>query len=360
MPATVITGGHYGDEGKGKVVAYLALNDKPDVIARAGIGPNAGHTVYKDGKKFGLRMLPCGFVYDKARLLVGAGVLVNPEVMLREIEVTGVAKRFGVDRRCAIITQTHCELDKTNPHLKGKVGSTGTGCGPAAAERAMRTISLAESVKELSPYLTDVPLELNDALDKNKKVLVEASQGFGLSLYYGIYPYVTSKDTTASQAAADVGIGPTKVKDVIVVYKAYTTRVGEGPFATELTDEKIRKNPMWSGILAKAEKAGFKEGALKERIAFFFSEKGTVTGRPRRMGDFDFELARYSARLNGATQIAVTCLDRLFPESQGATQIADLPKEARSHVDAIAKKVGVPVTLISTGPNSEDLIDLRK
>ena len=324
---------NFGDEGKGKIIAYLALHDKPDIVARAGVGPNAGHTVYFRGKKFGLRQVPCGFVYESARMLIGPGVLVNPEVLLKEAAETGVGNRLGVDRRCAIIEASHIEQDRTSDHLKGKIGTTGTGCGPANVARVNRTVKLAENIHELKRFLADVPQEVNDALRNGKKVLIECSQGFGLSLLHGTYPYVTSKDTSASTAAADIGVGPTNVDDVMVVFKAYVSRVGEGPFPTEMPQEE-------------AERLGI-------------VEFGTVTGRRRRIGKFDFELAKRSAMINGATQIVITCLDRLFKGCAGAKKFERLPAEAKEFVAKVEGELGVPVTVVSVGQEIDDVIDMR-
>lgn len=333
LPCTIIAGGFWGDEGKGKIVGYLALHDKPKIVARAGVGPNAGHTVIFEGKKYGLRQIPCGFVQKDARLLIGPGVLVNPEVLLKEIEETGTKDRLGVDRRCAIIEARHIELDRTSEHLRKKIGSTGTGCGPANVDRVSRLAKLAENVEGLKPYLADVPLEVNDCISRGELVLIEGSQGFGLSLIHGTYPYVTSKDTAASSLAADVGIGPTKIDEVMLVFKAYVSRVGGGPFATEMPVEE-------------AEKLGI-------------VEYGTVTRRRRRIGRFDFDLAKRSVMINGATQLAISCLDRLFKGCSGVKSFDELPAEARSFVERVENKLEVPVTLISTGPNIEDTIDLR-
>ncbi|MEM2508266.1 MAG: adenylosuccinate synthetase [Candidatus Hadarchaeales archaeon] len=328
-----MVGGQWGDEGKGKMVAYLALRDKPDIVVRAGVGPNAGHSVLYGGKKYGLRQVPCGFVYEGARLLIGPGVLVNPQIFLQEVEETKVKDRIGVDNNCAIIEPKHIEEDKTSAHLKGKIGTTGTGCGPANVARVNRTAKLAREIPELAPFLCDVPLEVNEAIKKGKFVIVEGSQGFGLSLVHGTYPYVTSKDTTASTFAADVGLGPTRVDDVIVIFKAYTSRVGEGPFPTEIPQEEAEK----MGIV----------------------EFGTVTGRRRRIGLFDFELARRAVMINGATQIAITCIDRLFPSAKGAKKWEDLPKEAKEFIRRVEEVTETPVTLISVGPEIFDVIDLR-
>jgi adenylosuccinate synthase len=355
---SIVVGGHFGDEGKGKIISYLALHDAPDVIARGGVGPNAGHTVYKDGRRYGLRMIPCGFVNDRARLFIGAGVLIDPQVFLREVGETNTGDRIRIDARCAIIEEKHKLEDVKDKHLKSTVGSTGTGCGPANADRAHRTIKLAKDVPSLKGFLADVPLELNNAIKAGKKVLIEGTQGFFLSLLYGTYPYVTSKDTSASTMAADVGVGPTSIDKVYLVFKAYMSRVGEGPFETEL-DEKRVKSPLWKRIMDEANAKGIQGRNPSETVAEYFGEKGTVTGRLRRIGDFDFESARYSAMVNGATDIAVTCVDKLFPACRSVRAYDQLPAEAKDYLKGIEDAVGVKITLISTGPNPEDIIDLR-
>ncbi len=333
MPCMIIAGGTWGDEGKGKIVAYLALKDKPKIIARAGVGPNAGHTVYHRGKKFGLRQIPSGFVYEGARLLIGPGVLVNPEVVLSEVALTGAGERLGIDSRCTVIEPQHIEEDRSSSHLKEKIGTTGTGCGPANVARVNRTAKLAGDVPELKRFLADVPKEVNDSLRRGDLVMIEGSQGFGLSLIHGTYPYVTSKDTAASTLAADVGVGPTRVDDVMLVFKAYVSRVGAGPFPTEITQEKAEQ----MGIV----------------------EFGTVTGRRRRIGTFDFDLAKRSAMINGATQLTITCIDRLYKNASGAKKWDQLPSEAKEFVEKIEKEIGLPVTLISTGTEPDNIIDMR-
>ncbi len=359
--ASIVVGGHFGDEGKGKIVSYLALNDKPAVIARAGVGPNAGHTVYKSGKKYGLRMIPCGFVYEDARLLIGAGVLVDPNLLLKELELTGTQDRFALDRRCGIIEAAHKKLDSSDFHLTKSVATTGTGCGPANADRAMRKLKHASEVPELKKYLTDVPLEINNAVDEGKDVLVEASQGFGLSLFYGAYPNVTSKDTSASMAAVDVGLGPTKISEVIVVYKAYMSRVGAGSqkLPTLITKQNLGKYPELKATYERALCDGTTGKDVNEVLARYLGEAGTVTGRLRQICGFDYELAKYSAMVNGATQVAVTCLDKVFPECSGVRDYSGLPKNVRDYIAGIEKEVGVNVTFISTGPDADDIIDLR-
>ncbi|MFH1126210.1 MAG: adenylosuccinate synthetase [Candidatus Altiarchaeota archaeon] len=355
---SIVVGGHFGDEGKGKVIAYMALKDNPDIIARAGVGPNAGHTVYKDGRKYGLRMIPCGFVNESTRLYIGAGVLIDPQVFLKEVGETNTGDRIHIDKRCAVIEDKHKQEDVRDKHLKSTVGSTGTGCGPANADRVHRTIKLAQDVPSLKGFLADVPLELNNALNDGKKILIEGTQGFCLSLFYGTYPYVTSKDTSASSMAADVGLGPTKIKKVYVVFKAYMSRVGSGPFETEL-DDKRAKAPLWKEILDAAKGKGIQGRNVNETVAEYLGEKGTVTGRLRRIGDFDYDLARYSTMVNGATDLVVTCIDKLFPECSRAKKYEDLSDRAREYTKRIEDEVGVRITLISTGPDVNDIIDLR-
>jgi len=332
MTATIVVGGFWGDEGKGKIIAHIAHTDKPSIIARGGVGPNAGHTVYFEGKKFGVRMIPSGFVYRDAKLMIGAGVLVDPEVFLKEVELLKAHDRTYIDYRCAVIERKHIEADSKD-YLKDKIGTTGTGCGPANADRVMRVAKLARDVDVLQPFLEDVPLAVNEAIDMGEFVLVEGSQGFALSLYYGTYPYVTSKDTTASTMAADVGIGPTRIEDVVVVFKSFPTRVGAGPFPTEMSE--------------------------KEAESLGIVEYGTVTGRRRRVGYWDSELARYSAMINGATQIAITGIDKVDKECFGVKEWGKLTPKAKSFVEKVEEDTRTPVTLISTGPEMEHIIDLR-
>jgi len=334
MSCTILVGGQWGDEGKGKIISSLALKDSPSAIARAGVGPNAGHTIYHNEKKFGLREIPCGFVQEKARLYIGAGVLVDPDVFMKEIDETGARGRIFIDGRCTVITPEHKERD-THPDLKGKIGTTGTGCGPANSDRALRCAKLARDVPELSEFIVDVPLEINGFLDRKENVLIEGSQGSLLSLYYGhVYPFVTSKDTHASAFATDVGVGPMRIDDVLVVFKSFPSRVGNGPFPTRMTKEREEE--------------------------FGIHEYGTVTGRERDMGEFDFKLAKYSCMLNSATQIALTCLDYVDKSVLGVSEYDKLSDKAKEFVEKIESELNVPVTLISTGPESGHLIDLRE
>jgi|TARA_B110000263_G_scaffold167723_1_gene146083 adenylosuccinate synthase len=332
MVSTVVIGGFFGDEGKGKIISYLALHDKPVIVVRGGAGPNAGHTI-KDGEKtYKVRMLPSGFLNKDAKVMIGPGVVVNPDVLLKEISDFGVEGRSFLDYNCGIIEQSHREADSQG-RLKEKIGSTGSGTGPANAERAMRTLKMAKEIDSLKPYLIDVPLEINSALDRGENVLIEGTQGTHLSLWHGTYPFVTTKDVTASGICADVGIGPKRVNDVIVVFKAYLTRVGTGPMPGELTAEETSKKG--------------------------WEEFGTVTGRLRRAAEFDFDLARRAIMLSSANQISITKLDVRFPNCSSVTSYDELEEDAKSFIKNIEDKLGVRVTLIGTGPKINDVIDLR-
>jgi len=328
----VIVCGFFGDTGKGKIISYLALKDKISVAARAGVGPNAGHTVVYNNKTYKLRMIPSAFVYEKCRLLIGPGVLVNPEVFLNEVKMVNANDRTGLDPQCAIIEPKHIEADRAG-HLASKIKTTGTGTGPCNADRVLRRAKLAKDVPELQPFLVDVPLEVNTAIDSGENVLIEGTQGTFLSLWHGTYPYVTSKDVTASAACSDVGVGPKKVDEVIVVFKAFVTRVGAGPLPGEISWEE-------------AEKRGWAEIA-------------SVTGRRRRAAPFNFDLAKRAVMLNSATQAAITKIDILFPECKNAKSFSDLSNEARKFVRKIEDEIKIPVTLIGTGPEVWDVVDRR-
>ena len=332
MASTVVVGGFFGDEGKGKIISYLALHDKPSIVVRGGAGPNAGHTIKDGDKTYKVRMLPSGFLNKDAKVMVGPGVVVNPDVLLKEINDFGVEGRAFLDFNCGIIEKSHRDADSQG-RLKEKIGSTGSGTGPANAERAMRTLKLAKEIEQLKPYLIDVPLEVNSALDRNENVLIEGTQGTHLSLWHGTYPFVTTKDVTASGICADVGVGPKKVDDVIVVFKAYLTRVGTGPMPGELSEE--------------------------ETSQLGWEEFGTVTGRLRRAAEFDFELAKRAVMLSSANQISITKLDVRFPNCAGITSYNELEEDAKSFIKNIEEKLGVKVTLIGTGPSINDVIDLR-
>ncbi|MCP8318465.1 MAG: adenylosuccinate synthetase [Candidatus Methylarchaceae archaeon HK01B] len=333
MSVTVLVGGFFGDEGKGKVISYLAMKDDPAVTVRGGVGPNAGHTVVYKGRSYKLRMLPSAILNEQTKLMIGAGVLVNPKVLLDEIKVFDVDQRVIVDSQCSIIEDIHIERDKKG-HLKEKIGTTGSGTGPANSDRVLRSAKVARDIPSLKKYVGDVAFEVNRFLEGGSKILLEGTQGTFLSLYYGTYPFVTSKDTTASAICSDVGIGPKKVKDVLVVFKSYVTRVGGGDLPGELSEEDTNKRG--------------------------WAEVATVTGRVRRAAPFNFDLAKRAVMLNSATQIALTKLDVVFPSSHGISRFEDLPSKAKKFIKDIEDSLGVPVSIISTGPEVFDTIDRRE
>jgi len=339
MSCTILCGGFWGDEGKGKMVSYLSSTDKPDAAARAGVGPNAEHGFTFKGERHDLRQITCAFVCETAKLFIGAGVLVNPEMFLKEVEKTKTRGRIWIDRQCGIIEDRHIKAEHSSKYFTSKLKTMGMGCGPANADRANRILKIAEEIDELKPFLTNVSDELNDILDRGENVLIEGSQGYGLSLFHGTYPYVTSKDTTASALAADVGIGPLKVNEIIVAFKSYVTRASPGPLAGEYSSEEIKKF-----------------GLVETETAIVYEKQNGI----RRVGRFDFETAKKTLRANSATQIALTCIDKLYPECRGVKSYEKLSPQAKDFISNIETKLKVPVTLISTGPATSEVIDLRE
>jgi len=332
MPCTVISGGFWGDEGKGKIISYLAVKDKIGFCVRTG-SVNAAHTVWHQGRKHALHMVPAAFVNEKCRLLIGAGANIHVSQFLKEVEDTNVESRIGIDYQASVIEEKHSVQDKTNAHLKGVVGTTGWGIGPAIEERVRRSAKLAKNMSELQPYLTNVAEETNNAIDNGENVLLEGTQGFMLSLFFGQYPYVTGRDTSASAICSEAGVGPTKVNDVLIVFKAFMTRVGGGPLTGELQKEEA------------IEKGWF--------------ERAAGTGRDRRSAPFNFDIARKAVSVNGATQAAITKLDILHSQCKGIRKYEEFPEEAISFVDDVEKHLGIPVVLVGTGPGVLDVTDRR-
>lgn len=333
MPCTVITGGFWGDEGKGKIISYLALKDQLDVCVRTG-SVNAAHTVWYQGKRYALHMVPAAFVNEKCRLLIGTGANIHIPQFLKEVEETNVKDRMGVDHQASIIEEKHSIQDKVSTHLKGTVGTTGRGVGPAIEERVRRSAKLAKDIPELQPYLTDVAEEANNAIDNGKKVLLEGTQGLMLSLFHGTPPYVTGRDTGASAICSETGVGPTKIDNVLTVFKAFMTRVGGGPLPGELSKEEAMKRG-WFEIAAG-------------------------TGRERRSAPFNFEIARKAVMINGTTQAALTKLDILYPQCRGARNYDQISEEAKQFIQKVERRVGIPVVFIGTGPEALDIIDRRQ
>ena len=331
MPCTVIVGAFWGDEGKGKIISYLALKDKLDFCVRTG-SVNAAHTVWMEGNRYALHMVPAAFLNNECRLLIGAGANIHVKRFFEEVELTKAKSRIGIDKHASIIEEKHSVQDRTSAHLKG-LGTTGWGVGPALEERARRTAKLAKDIPELQRFLADVATEINEGIDADKRVLLEGTQGFMLSLFHGTYPYVTGRDTGAAAICSEAGIGPTRVDNVLIVYKSFITRVGAGPLPGEISKKEAK-------------------------IRGWF-ETAAGTGRDRRSAPFDFSLARKNARINGATQAAVTKLDCVFPECKGVRKFEALSERGKNFINEVENKIEIPVVLIGTGPEAMDVIDRR-
>jgi adenylosuccinate synthase len=269
---------------------------------------------------------------EESKLYIGAGTYIKQDILFDEIRSTGVENRIFIDYNTGVITDEHIDREKASKHLTDKIGSTCSGSGQAGVDRVLRKLKVAKDYPSLNDFTTDVSAELNDIINNGGSVLVEGSQATFLSVYHGTYPYTTSKDVCASAMLSDVGLGPTKVKEVVLVFKSFVTRVGEGYLKNELT---------------------YEESKLRG-----WDEYGTVTGRPRRAAEFDFELAKKACELNGATQIAITKLDILFPSIKGKKNKTDIPKEVMNFITQIESSTKVKVKYLSTGPSSDELIEL--
>jgi adenylosuccinate synthase len=419
VPATVIVGAQWGDEGKGKIVDLLAQD--ADIVCRYQGGPNAGHTIIVDGETFKIRQVPSGVVSGKTSL-IGAGCVVDPEVLLAELdelEARGVDPSVVVvSGNAHLIMPWHVAIDQASERRLGKlrIGTTRRGIGPAYADKASRIgirvqdvldpkilrqkieVALAEKniwlervyevepfeledvtaryeayAQRLRPYVGDTSLIVDRALRETKNVLFEGAQATLLDVDHGTYPFVTSSSTVAANAAAGIGIGPNRIDNVIGVAKAYVTRVGEGPFPTEI------------------------EGNDQERVRDLGGEYGTVTGRERRCGWLDLVALRYAVRVNGMTSLALTKLDVLsafarlpvcvryrlrdgtesedFPAHQSDFHAAKpvyetltgwqkplngaLPDAARAYADFVERALDVEVSLIGTGAEREQVVVVR-
>jgi len=342
MPVDVIVGGQGGDEGKGKIAEWLSMNKNYSICARVS-APQAGHSVYYKEKRIGLALLPCGFVNPNTTLLIGRGALISVKKLLYEIGVTGIAlHRLGVDYKATVVTDEHLQEERENSHLMGNIGSVGTGVGPCRRDKIMRkNLLFAEDIPELKYYLTDTKDEILEALDSGDKILLEGDHGAKLDLIHGEYPYVTSRSVNASSLLGELGVGPKSVRDIYIVLKPYTTRVGTGPLEREIFDEKILK---WA----------HEDGG----------ETGTVSKRLRRIGRFEWENVRKVIRMNSATDIAITHMDlpNFFWNSLG---FGDERGFIRKIQEELCKDYPYPkikdypypkISLLSYGPKLENVV----
>jgi adenylosuccinate synthase len=424
MPAIVIVGAQWGDEGKGK--ATDLVGDDVDYVVRYQGGNNAGHTVVIGDESYALHLLPAGVLSRKATPVIGNGVVIDPAVLLEEIdglEARGVScDRLLISANAHLIMPHHIALDKvTERHLgSARIGTTGRGIGPSYADKVARMgirmqdlfdpgilgqkleLALREKnqvltkvynrrgidaeavaaeylgyAERLGRYLADTGLVVNQALDQEKMVLLEGAQATLLDVDHGTYPFVTSSSPTTGGACAGSGVGPTRITRVIGILKAYTTRVGAGPFPTELTDTR------------------------GEWLRTAGGEYGVTTGRPRRTGWFDAVIARYATRVNGITDYFITKLDVLsgleqvpvcvaydvagtrheeMPMTQtefhhatpvyeyldgwredisGVKSVDDLPRNARAYLMALQDMIGAPVCAVGVGPRRDQTLQLR-
>jgi adenylosuccinate synthase len=424
MPSATIVGLQWGDEGKGKVID--ALGAEADVVVRFQGGGNAGHTVVVEGKRYVFHLIPTGILYPGVQCVVGNGCVVD--VVALKDEIQGVAEQgidlsgLKVSSRAHVVFPYHKELDEARESTRSgsdKIGTTKRGIGPCYADKASRTgirigdlydrdrfaerlrrvldeknailtqlyrrqalefapvlEACLEAADALAPYVTDTSDVVLTALEAGKRVLFEGAQGIMLDVDHGTYPYVTSSNASAAGVPAGAGVPPAQVGKILGITKAYTTRVGAGPFPSEL------------------------EGEAEEALRQAGHEFGATTGRPRRCGWLDLPQLRYAARLSGADRLVVTKLDTLAgfsplevvtayegPDGQrvetyrpdldpaslkpitetlptipagfdyaGAERFEDLPEDARSYISFIEERVGVPVAYVSTGPQRSALI----
>jgi adenylosuccinate synthase len=338
----VVVGGQYGGEGKGKISAFITQREGIDVCIRCG-GPNSGHSfVADDGRTVLLRQLPTGYIRPHTRLLIPAGALIDLEVLKYELDSLGLdARRVGVDRN-AMIIETCDKERESRLQLRERLSSTLCGVGSAVARRAMREADVklagrfAREVPWLDDLITDVSDEANTALDCGKKVLVEGTQGFGLSLYHSeSYPKATSRDTTASAFLSEAGLSPTLVTEVVVVFRTFPIRVAgkqAGPLKDEIT---------WDILQG--------ESGYPHPI----QEMTTVSKKLRRVGRFDWELAKRAARMNRPSRIAVNGLDYLDYANSGVLSFEQLTPSAREFLGRIEQELDASVGFWGTGPRIE-------
>ena len=342
----VVVGGQYGSEGKGQICSFLA--NEYDILVRVG-GPNAGHYVIEKNDTYIYHLLPSGTGRNKTSVLViSAGMTINLETIKREIKELGIThQRLLVDPQAMIIAD---EDIKNEAVLQKDIGSTGQGVGASTARRIMNRghgVKLARDIEELKPYLKNTAEYLGTALKEDCKILIEGTQGTGLSLYHGVYPYVTSRDTTASSCLSEAGISPKWVRKIILVCRTYPIRVANpeggssGPLKQELTWEEV------------AKRSGNSKEELMKR------EKTSTTKRDRRVGEFEWDLLHKAAMLNGATDIALTFIDYISKANSEVHRFEQLNEETINFIHEVERVGNAPVSLVSNGFDKYSVIDRR-
>lgn len=343
----VLIGGEYGSEGKGHVASYLAR--EYDVLVRVG-GPNAGHTVYGEPRPYTFHQLPSGTRASDAQLVIGPGAVIDVEKLLSEVAECGVeATRLSIDPQATIIGE---EDKRGEERLVRDIGSTGQGVGWATArrirERSPRSsVKLARDIPELRPFVRETCEVLDRAFVGRKRVFLEGTQGTGLSLYHGHYPYVTSRDTTVAGCLAEAGVSPSRVRKVIMVCRTYPIRV-QSP--VEGTSGPMSQPITWREISRRS-------GVPLEEIRK--TERTSTTGRRRRVSEFDWELLRKAASLNAPTDIALTFADYLSMKNRAARRFEQLTEETIRFIEEIERVAAAPVSLIATRFHSRSIIDRR-
>jgi adenylosuccinate synthase len=339
MSAIIVVDAFWGDSGKGKVAAHLALRHRAAYCARAGTGTNAGHSIFfAEAPPIRTRQLPCGFLHPETQLRVGSGVAVDPQILRGELDALDpkyqIRERTRVDFRCPLILPEYRQREAGDAHLRNEVGSVGSGTGVARAEFILRRATQAGQEPALADYTADVARELNLACAANQTVIVEGSQGTQLSLALSRdYPCCTSDNCTTAALADDVGLNWQHIGEVVLVVKALPSRVGAGPLPLQLE--------------------------TAEEDARGVAEYGVNTGRRRRKAaGISWPHLAEAVMLNGPTQLALTFCDPLDPAVTGARAKADLTPPARQLIDELEDRCQVPVTLCDCGKNFEDLIAL--
>jgi adenylosuccinate synthase len=349
MSLWIVVGGQFGSEGKGKISAFITQHEDIDVCIRCG-GPNSGHSfVNEHGQTIVLRQLPTGFVNPKTRLLIPAGALIDPAVLKQEIDFLSLShERIGIDRKSFIIEERDRKQEQALG-LRERLSSTLCGVGAAQARRVLRgeDARLAkDAITEhpwMATYLSDVSDELNTALDKGKRALIEGTQGFGLSLYHSnFYPRTTSRDTTAAGFLSEVGISPLRVTEVVVVFRTFPIRVSgkqAGPLNDEITWEELQKE------------SGY---------PYSIEEHTTVTNKVRRVARFDWDLSRRAIEINRPTHIAINGLDLLNFRNRGVSEIDCLSPEAMSFIADLQVQSSSRLSYLGTGPKLDDTFCIVK
>lgn len=335
MGAFIVVDALWGDSGKGKIAGFLSQRESASLCVRAGVGTNAGHSVYfSDGQSVRTRQLPLGFLNRSTAVAIGSGVAVDPRIFRKEVDAYDLEQRVTVDYRCPIITEEYIRREQESHHLSETVGSTKSGSGATQADFVLRQARQAKDFPELQPYLADVAQLANDQASAGS-IVIECSQGTFLSLALSPdYPFVTSGNCTVAAAADDVGLSWRNISGAVMVVKAIPSRVGAGPLPGELDADEIKQR----GI----------------------AEYGVVTGRLRRKAaEIPWDMLRYAAMLNGPTEIALTFCDHLDPEVTGATKPEQLTAKVRDLIAKVEEATGAPVTIVETGKMFEHIIDLR-